>query len=105
MRQPFFGGTKHLGSIEAGKRADLIVIEERSSDPYSAVIRATEESLRLVVINGVARYGTPELVKSMGVVNGGETLTVGGRSARFVWTRTRKTPISVLCHSAMRQPL
>jgi cytosine/adenosine deaminase-related metal-dependent hydrolase len=67
-----------LGTLETGKRADLIVIEGTKDDPYEALIKAKETSLRLVMINGIARYGTPGMMKALGQV--GETLRVGGRS-------------------------
>jgi cytosine/adenosine deaminase-related metal-dependent hydrolase len=66
-----------LGSIEVGKRADLIVVTGRSGEPYEALIRAPETAIRLVMINGVPRYGTPGLVAALGVT--GERWRVGGR--------------------------
>ena len=53
---------RHLGTIEAGRRADLLVIEGRAGDPYDALIRAKETDVLLVMINGVARYGIPALM-------------------------------------------
>jgi cytosine/adenosine deaminase-related metal-dependent hydrolase len=69
---------KLLGTLEAGKRADILVIEGRTGDPYAALLRARETSIRLVMINGVARYGTPVLMARLGA--GGERLRVGGRA-------------------------
>ena len=54
-----------LGSLEPGKRADLLVIGGTSGDPYEALVRATELSVRLVVINGFARYGTASLMRKL----------------------------------------
>ena len=51
-----------LGTIDAGKRADLLVIDGTAGDPYDALIRAKETDIRLVMINGVARYGVPALM-------------------------------------------
>ncbi|MBI3800228.1 MAG: amidohydrolase family protein [Deltaproteobacteria bacterium] len=65
-----------IGTLEAGKRADLLVIEGQTGDPYEALIRAKETSLQLVMINGIARYGTPPLMLQLSP--GGETLRVGG---------------------------
>ena len=67
---------KALGSLEAGKRADLLVIAGKTGDPYEALIKAKETAIRLVMINGVARYGMPSLMVSLGAK--GETLRVGG---------------------------
>ena len=46
-----------LGTIEPGKRADLIVVDGTSQDPYDQLIRAKETDITLVVINGVPRFG------------------------------------------------
>ena len=39
-----------LGSIEAGKRADLTVIYRRSHDPYANLLEAKENETPLVVV-------------------------------------------------------
>jgi 5-methylthioadenosine/S-adenosylhomocysteine deaminase len=68
-----------LGSIEPGKRADLLVVDDQRGDPYDRLIDARETSLMLVVIDGVPRYGASSLMaKFAGPV---ETLRVG-QSAR-----------------------
>jgi cytosine/adenosine deaminase-related metal-dependent hydrolase len=67
---------KALGTLEPGKRADLIVIAGKTGDPYEQLIRAKETSIRLVMINGVARYGMPGLMAALGAK--GESLRVGG---------------------------
>jgi cytosine/adenosine deaminase-related metal-dependent hydrolase len=65
-----------LGSLEAGKRADLIVVRGQKGDPYERLLQATETSIRLVVINGVPRYGDTRLMAPFG--DGFEPWTVGG---------------------------
>ena len=45
--------------LEPGKRADLVVITGKIGDPYEAFIKAKETSIRLVMINGVARHRVP----------------------------------------------
>ncbi len=64
-----------LGSIEAGKRADLLVLSGRRNDPYAALLDARETTIILVVINGVPRYGRMSLMKNFG--QGTEKLKVG----------------------------
>lgn len=64
-----------LGSIEAGKRADLIVTDAPDGDPYGALLDGTEASVRLVMINGAARLGDPGLMQSLGI--SGEAVPVG----------------------------
>lgn len=70
-----------LGTIEAAKRADLLVVEGVAGDPYDALIRAKETSIRLVVINGVARYGVPEVMAQL--VPSDQTVRVGGQTRRL----------------------
>lgn len=65
-----------LGSLEAGKRADLVVVDGTRGDPYEALIHAKETGIRLVMINGVGRYGLPALMNRLGAP--GEALRVGG---------------------------
>jgi len=67
-----------LGTLEPGKHADLCVIDGADGDPYDALIRAREAQIRLVMIEGVARYGEPALMHALHA--DGEALTVGGRA-------------------------
>ena len=67
---------KVLGSIEAGKRADLFVVDGATADPYTSLLKSAETSLRLVMINGVARFGHADLMKKLGA--SGEAVRVGG---------------------------
>ena len=72
---------KALGALEAGKRADVVVIDGKQGDPYEALIKAKETSIRLVMINGVARYGVAELMGALGA--DGQALSVGGEKRRL----------------------
>lgn len=71
-----------LGSLEAGKLADLFVVRGDDRDPYAALLDARETDISLVMIGGVARYGTPALVQRLGEADGildeGEPVRVGG---------------------------
>src|SRR4029079_16863577 len=69
---------KALGSLEPGKRADIVVLEGTGKDSYAAMLRATETAVRLVMIDGAARFGAPKLMKALG--GGGEKLHVGGEA-------------------------
>jgi 5-methylthioadenosine/S-adenosylhomocysteine deaminase len=66
-----------LGTIAAGARADLIAIDGTTVDPYDALVHAKETDIRLVMINGVARYGAPELMTLLAPE--GERVKVGGQ--------------------------
>jgi 5-methylthioadenosine/S-adenosylhomocysteine deaminase len=70
-----------LGTLEPAKRADILVIEGNAGDPYNALIRAKETSIRLVMINGVARYGVPDLMAAL--VPPHETVRVAGQTRRL----------------------
>jgi len=72
------GWDTQLGSLEAGKRADLIVVNTASGDPYDTLIDATEAAISLVVINGVPRVGTSSLMTKLGL-DAGERITVAGK--------------------------
>ena len=72
------GWQQHLGSLEVGKCADLIVLDGKPQDPYGALLNASERSIHLVLINGVPRCGTPALMQSLGI--SGENFSVGGNA-------------------------
>ncbi len=95
---------KALGSLEPGKRADLVVISGKAGDPYEALIKAQETSIRLVMINGIARYGTPGLMSALGPV--GEKLHVGGKERRlFLQQETADPDVSSVSLGAARSAL
>lgn len=52
---------EYLGVIEAGKMADLLVIQ--NNVVYSGLINATESDIKLLIINGTARYGDTHLME------------------------------------------
>lgn len=81
---------KVLGSLEAGKRADLLVIDGKTGDPYAALIKAKETAIRLVLINGVPRYGLPGLMKKLGA--DGENVRVGGKSRMVLLDQETQDP-------------
>ena len=71
------GWNRVLGSLEAGKYADLLVIDGQRGDPYDLLLGADERDVSLVAIGGVARFGHPSLVRGLGA--DGERIRVGGR--------------------------
>ncbi|PJZ53678.1 amidohydrolase family protein [Leptospira adleri] len=48
---------KEIGSIEVGKKADLVIVSRNSDDPYSNLCESDLNSIRLVLRNGVPVYG------------------------------------------------
>jgi 5-methylthioadenosine/S-adenosylhomocysteine deaminase len=69
---------KELGSLESGKRPDLLVVDGTDGDPYEHLLKATEADVALVVVAGTPRYGKRSLVTRLGG-EGLEDITVGGR--------------------------
>jgi 5-methylthioadenosine/S-adenosylhomocysteine deaminase len=65
-----------IGSLEAGKRADLLVLDDTVGDPYDRIVSARETAISMVVVDGVPRYGSPALLAQFGIET--ERLTVGG---------------------------
>jgi hypothetical protein len=51
-----------LGSVEAGKQADLLVIGQADGDPYATLIASTETDVAAVLIAGKLRAGRASLV-------------------------------------------
>lgn len=70
------GWQQVIGSLETGKRADLIVVHGTHTDAYQTLLDATEADIDLVVIDGVARAGTPTLMHGLGL--DGERVQVAG---------------------------
>jgi cytosine/adenosine deaminase-related metal-dependent hydrolase len=58
-----------IGTIEVGKRADLVVFGRVSGDPYRAVLDSRSADIRLVLIDGAAYYGDVAL-EAATAVNG-----------------------------------
>jgi 5-methylthioadenosine/S-adenosylhomocysteine deaminase len=72
------GWDKALGSLERGKRADLLVVNGQAHDPYEHLFHCAETDMALVVIDGVARAGSERLMTAFGRGPGSERVAVGG---------------------------
>ena len=87
-----------LGTIAAGARADILVIDgtgDPADDPYDALIHAKETAIRLVMINGVARYGVPALMALLSPDD--QTVKVGGQSRKlFLKQQTSDPDVAVV---------
>ncbi len=71
------GWDKTVGSLEVGKRADLVVIAgQNDASPLTPLFAGDERAVQLVAINGTPRYGTPAMLVADGP--GLEKLAVGG---------------------------
>jgi 5-methylthioadenosine/S-adenosylhomocysteine deaminase len=56
------GWDPHLGSIEANKTADLLVIDSTAGDPYDDLINADESNVVAVIIGGHPRSGRATII-------------------------------------------
>jgi 5-methylthioadenosine/S-adenosylhomocysteine deaminase len=72
------GWSEHLGSLEAGKLADLVVIRGKTGDPYAKLIAAREPDINLVMIGGAVRLMSSRL--DLAPETGLEKLTLERRS-------------------------
>jgi 5-methylthioadenosine/S-adenosylhomocysteine deaminase len=71
---------KLLGSLEAGKRADVIVVSA-SGAAYDDLLHAKESDIDLVIIDGVPRFGSTKLMSALG--QSGESIKVAGQQRIF----------------------
>jgi 5-methylthioadenosine/S-adenosylhomocysteine deaminase len=86
------GWQDQLGSLQAGKYADLIVVHGTAGDPYTALVEATEGDLDLVMIGGVPRAATPALMRKLGVTSGAESIDVAGHKRVINLTEAEADP-------------
>jgi hypothetical protein len=101
------GWEQALGSIEPGKLADLLVVDGTGGDPYATLLTADETAIRLVLIDGVARYGHPGLLGRLGAAGAPvETIRVGGRTRALHLHQTTADPaIGAISLAAARRRL
>jgi cytosine/adenosine deaminase-related metal-dependent hydrolase len=94
-----------LGSIEANKLADFVVLDQKFDDPYENLVRSTEREVRLVMVGGEARHGDTDLMLAAGLPAASlEAITVGGR-AKSLFLRQQGSPINKLTFAAARDRL
>lgn len=79
------GWSKHLGSLEAGKLADVLAIDGQAGDPFEHLIDARERQVQLVIVHGVPRYGDNALMQTLkpGPLAPLESVTIDGVTKRF----------------------
>jgi 5-methylthioadenosine/S-adenosylhomocysteine deaminase len=71
-----------VGRLVPGAAADLVVVAQRTPDVFANLIGATERDIRLVVVGGAARYGTPALMGRAGAAHP-TPISVAGRVRRI----------------------
>ncbi|MCK6547676.1 amidohydrolase family protein [Myxococcota bacterium] len=84
-----------VGTLEAGKLADLLVVAVDDFMPYSSVIEARSADVRLVMIGGVPAYGDPAIVGALRETPAScHDLPVCGVIRRACWADTPDGPVS-----------
>src|SRR4029078_12475403 len=73
---------KALGTIEAGKRADLLVVTGAAGDAHAHLFSCGEHEVEIVIVNGVPRYGASRLMRKLlgEAADNGEAGSAGGRA-------------------------
>lgn len=73
------GWEDHLGTLENGKLADILVVKGKDDDAYMQLIKAVENDVELVVVDGVPRYGNTSFMKTLhaDTTNKPEEITIG----------------------------
>ncbi|MEP6909124.1 MAG: amidohydrolase family protein [Actinomycetota bacterium] len=73
---------KQVGTLEDGKRADLLVVAGQDADGHAHLFTRSEHDVELVVVNGVPRYGASQVMRKLLGEAAAETEsgTVGGRA-------------------------
>ncbi|WP_245272487.1 amidohydrolase family protein [Mesorhizobium sp. LSHC414A00] len=69
---------RYLGSIEAGKYADLVLVRGKAGDAYEHLLKADETRIDLVVIDGLPRYAIKKL--TAGFSGTGEVISFAGET-------------------------
>ncbi|MFN2426727.1 MAG: amidohydrolase family protein, partial [Candidatus Binatia bacterium] len=80
-----------IGTLAAGRAADISVFRKGGRDGYRAVLEAEAADLVLVVRGGEALYGDESVLASLPNTSGCDTLDVCGTSKRICLAGTGKT--------------
>jgi 5-methylthioadenosine/S-adenosylhomocysteine deaminase len=83
-----------LGTLEKGKRADLLVVSGAGGDAHAHLFTRTEHDVELVVINGVPRYGASTTMRHLltDQADKAESATIAGRRRLLNFTQATADP-------------
>ena len=86
---------KHVGTLEPGKRADILVVAGDGGDGHAHLFTRSEHDVELVVINGVPRYGASQVVRKLlgEAAAEAEAGTVGGRARLWYLVQPSGDPV------------
>jgi len=90
----FLRWDKALGTVEAGKRADLLVVTGETGDAHAHLFSCGEHDVELVIVNGVPRYGASRLMRKLlgEAADNGEAGSAGGRARLFYLEQSSGDP-------------
>lgn len=71
------GWDGHVGSVEQGKRADLLILDGAVQDPYGQLVACFENQIMAVVVNGIPRLARRSLLNVEPTTQ--ETVRIGGQ--------------------------
>lgn len=92
------GWHRHVGSLEVGKKADLVIIEGTMADPYAQLVTAREDQVLAVVIDGRPRHGRMGLLDFD--VSQQERFVIGGEDYVLDLAEAGDDPLAGLSLSA-----
>jgi 5-methylthioadenosine/S-adenosylhomocysteine deaminase len=70
--------TQRTGRLKPGLQADVLVVDDRLSDPYRNLIESIERDVRLVLVGGKPRFGRTALMRAAGA-EAAESIPQAGR--------------------------
>lgn len=91
------------GRLVPGRLGDAVVIAARHADPWTNLVLARERDVQLVVVDGVARYGTGELMAAAGAQD--TTAVRVGAVSRHVALRDPDDPARAWSWTAVTRAL
>jgi 5-methylthioadenosine/S-adenosylhomocysteine deaminase len=80
---------EHLGTLEQGKRADLLVVSGTAGDGHGHLFTRSEHDVELVVINGTPRYGASKTMRQLlgSEADQAESARIAGRQRLLYFTQ------------------
>lgn len=85
-----------VGTLQVGRFADILVVDGDAMLPYTSVMNARPNDIRLVVLNGVPSYGDPEILGVVpGVPNACYEVLACGIARNVCWEDAPTGPVSL----------
>jgi hypothetical protein len=85
---------KKLGSLEAGKKADMMIMNFSSDNPYKSFLESDETKIGQVIINGIPRYGEKKYFTELSITET-EGYDIGNNKHFFYFRNHQPEPVLV----------